>query len=69
MRRKNSGSQEDVEKVLSNAVSKADGLGPHGNVEQHLGHDDILEPNFQAGQILEKEVHRGQQAGVQQDQS
>ncbi|KAK1341061.1 hypothetical protein QTO34_017462 [Cnephaeus nilssonii] len=40
------GLQEDVEKVLGDAASKAEGLGPRGNVEQHLGYDDSLEPNF-----------------------
>lgn len=51
--------QEDVEKVLGDAASKANGLCSHGNAEQHLGHDDSLEPNFQAGQIPEEEVHIG----------
>lgn len=40
------GPQEDVEKVLGDAASKANGLSSRGNVEQHLGHDDSLEPNF-----------------------
>ena len=63
------GPQEDVEKVLGNAAGKAKSLRSRGNVEQHLGHDDSLEPNFQAGQIPEEEVHRGLQAGVQQGQA
>lgn len=63
------GPQEDVEKVLGDAASKANGLSSSGNVEKHLGHDDSLEPNFQAGQIPEEEVHRGLQEGVQQGQA
>ena len=63
------GLQEDVEKVLGDSASKANGLSSRGNVEQHLGHDDSLEPNFQAGQIPEEEIHGGLQAGVQQGQS
>ena len=63
------GPQVDVEKVLGDAASKANGLSSLGNVEKHLGHDDSLEPNFQAGQIPEEEVHRGLQEGVQQGQA
>ena len=61
------GAHQGEEEQLSGTASKRDDLGGGQEVDQGLGGDGRWVAQVQEGEVLEEEVHRGVQTGIQGD--